>query len=58
MLQVDVLARLSTSVVHHELVLLLVRHHHIIRIDLVSILSYLFEAIADPILTLVNLHVS
>ena len=56
-LKVNVLARLSTSVVHQELVLLLMRNH-LIWINLVGILSYLFEAIANSILTLINLHVS
>ena len=59
MLEIDVLARLSTRViVHHKLVLLLLVRRDIIWIYLVGILSYLFEAIADSILTLVNLHVS
>ena len=58
-LQVGMLARLGTAVIVHQkcCVLLLVRHH-LSRIDLVVILSYLFEAIAYSILTLVNLHVS
>ena len=56
-LQVGMLARLGTTVVHQELVLLLVPHN-LRRIDLVVILSYLVESIADSFLTLVNLHVS
>ena len=56
-LQVGMLARLGTAVVHQELVLLLVPHN-LGWIDLVVILSYLVESIADSFLTLVNLHVS
>ena len=56
-LQVSMLARLGTAVVHQERVLLLVPHN-LRRIDLVVILRYLVESIADSFLTLVNLHVS
>lgn len=56
-LQVGMLARLGTAVVHQERVLLLVPHN-LRWIDLIVILSYLVESIADSFLTLVNLHVS
>ena len=56
-LQVGMLARLGTTVVHQERVLLLVPHN-LGWIDLVVILSYLVESIANSFLTLVNLHVS
>ena len=56
-LQVGMLARLGAAVVHQERVLLLVPHN-LRWIDLIVILSYLVESIADSFLTLVNLHVS
>lgn len=47
------LARLA---IHHvELVLLRVRHY-LTRVNLVVILRYLFKAITDSILTLIDLH--